>query len=90
MGADLLTVSGRPYLRLRKVGKGMLVPDRPSPDGAGNSNLHVATYHQAWRREIERCGPAPGGEGTAFPPAGDEPIARWFFGAAADVRHRAE
>jgi hypothetical protein len=79
-GAVVLAVSGKPYLRVVQVGKGMLVLDRRSPDGAGNSNLHLAAFQKDWRQEIERTGLAPGGSGTRFLPVGNEPLAAWFFG----------
>ena len=78
--AALFAVSGKPYLRVLKIGKGLLVLDRRSPDGSGNSNLHLAAFQKAWREETEACGLAPGGSGTRFLPAGDEPLAAWFFG----------
>jgi hypothetical protein len=77
--AAVLAVSGKPYLRVVQVGKGLLVLDRRSPDAAGNSNLHLAAFQQAWRQEIVRAGLAPGGNGTRFLPVGGEPLKEWFF-----------
>jgi len=78
-GAEVLAVSGKPYLRVLKVGKGMLVLDRRSPDASGNSNLHRAAYQQAWRQKIEACGPAPNGAGATLLPVGGETLRQWFF-----------
>ena len=78
-GAAVLAVSGRPYLRVLKVGKGMVVLDRRSPDASGNSNLHLAAWHQAWRQEIEVCGLAPNGAGAMLLPVGSETLRQWFF-----------
>ncbi len=78
-GAEVLAVSGKPYLRALKLGKGMLVLDRRSPDASGNSNLHLAAGHQAWRQEIEACGLAPNGSGATLLPLGSETLRQWFF-----------
>lgn len=78
-GAAVLAVSGKPYLRVVQVGKGLLVLDRRSPDGAGNSNLHLAAFQQAWRQEMERAGLVPGGSGTRFLPISGETLTEWFF-----------
>ena len=77
--AEVLAVSGKPYLRVLKVGKGMLVLDRRSPDASGNSNLHLAAWQQAWRQEIEACGLAPNGTGATLLPVGSETLRQWFF-----------
>jgi len=63
-----------------KFDKGLLVLDRRSPDGSGNSNLRLAAFQKVWREEMEACGLAPGGSGTRFMPTGDEPLAEWSFG----------
>jgi hypothetical protein len=80
--AQLFGVSGRPHLRVLKIGPGMLVLDRRSRDASGNSNLHLAVFQQAWHDEITRCGLAPGCTDAALVPAGRDTLAEWFFGAA--------
>lgn len=78
--ARVWTLPGKPHLRIIQVGKGMLVLDRRSPDGAGNSNLHLAAFQKAWREEMERTGLTPGGIGTTFLPMDEEPLAAWMSG----------
>jgi len=80
-GSELLAVSGKPHLRVLKVGKGLLVLDRRSPDAAGNSNLHLAAFHQAWLNEIHQCGLAPERTGAILLPVGEETLQQWFFAA---------
>jgi hypothetical protein len=79
-GAEVMAVSGKPYLRVIRLGQGLLVLDRRSPDGSGNSNLHLAAFQKAWREEIEQAGLAPGGKGARFMPVAGEPLTAWFFG----------
>jgi hypothetical protein len=79
-GAGLLAVPGKPCLRVLKAGRGMLILDRRSPDAAGNSNLHLAAYQRAWRREIEQIGLAPGGDVGALIPVDGGTLTRWFLG----------
>jgi hypothetical protein len=86
-GSVLLAVSGKPHLRVLKVGKGMFVLDRRSPDAAGNSNLHLAAFHKAWLDEIQQCGLAPEGKGTIFLPVGEETLQQWFFAAIGGARN---
>lgn len=57
----------------------MLVLDRRSPDGAGNSNLHLAAFQKAWREEMAACGLASGGLNRLMP-MDEEPLADWFSG----------
>ncbi len=78
-GADVMAVSSKPYLRVLKLGKGMLVLDRRSPDASGNSNLHLAAWQQSWRQEIDACGLAPNGAGATLLPVGSETLRQWFF-----------
>jgi hypothetical protein len=78
--AAVFAVSAKPYLRVLKVGQGLLVLDRRSPDGSGNSNLHLAAFQKAWREEMESCGLAPGGSGTRLMPVGEERLVEWFLG----------
>jgi len=75
-----MAVSGKPHLRVIRLGKGMLVLDRRSPDASGKSNLHLAAWQQAWRQEIEACGLAPNGTGATLVPVGGETLRQWFFG----------
>lgn len=76
----MLQVSGRPHLRVIRVGQGLLVLDRRSPDSAGNSNLHLAAFHARWLSEMAALGLTPGGQGTRLLPTGDEKLTEWFFG----------
>jgi hypothetical protein len=80
-------VSGKPYLRVVQLGNGMLVLDRRSPDGSGNSNLHLAAFQKSWREEIAAAGLAPGGTGARLLPVGDQPLAAWFFGVHHATRY---
>lgn len=77
--AELLQVAGRPHLRVIRVGRGMLVLDARSPDAAGNANLHLAAFHQAWLEEMTELGLLPGGSGARFLPVGEETVKQWFF-----------
>ena len=77
--ARLGQLSGRPYLRLIKLGRGLIVLDRRSPDAAGNSNLHLAAFHQQWLVEMKELGLLPGGADPELLPVGGESLEQWFF-----------
>jgi hypothetical protein len=77
---ELLQVSGKPHLRLLKVGKGMMVLDRRSPDAAGNSNLHLAAFHQSWLDEMKELDLLPGGKGPLTLPVGKQTVQQWLLG----------
>jgi len=75
---QVLQVAGAPDLRVIRLGKGMILLDRRSPDSSGNSNLHLAAWHQHWLDEMAELGLLPGGRGTLFLPAGMETVRHWF------------
>jgi len=78
--AELLQVSGRPHLRILRVGKGRLVLDRRSPDASGNSNLHLAAFHRSWLDEMKALDLLPQGKGPTVLPTGEETVRQWFLG----------
>jgi hypothetical protein len=83
-GTTLLRVTGRPYLRLIRVGKGMLVLDRRSPDASGNSNLHLAAFQKAWVEQMDVLGLTPGVKPAAgvLQEVQGEDLEAWFVGEA--------
>ncbi|MBS3763734.1 MAG: hypothetical protein KGZ25_10580, partial [Planctomycetes bacterium] len=51
---------------------------RRSPDGSGNSNLHLAAFQKAWREEMESLGLTPGDTPGRLSAADGENVAGWF------------
>jgi hypothetical protein len=83
---ELLQVSGRPHLRIVRIGQGLIVLDRRSPDAAGNSTLHLAEFQAHWRREMAELGLLPGGQGTRVLPTSGETVEQWFLAGKSPSR----
>ena len=76
--ATLHAVTGQPDLRVLAIGKGLVVLDRRSPDGAGNSNLHLALFQRQWRDELVGLGLGPDGGRPPLGPAIVEELDDWL------------
>lgn len=83
----LYRLSGRPYLRVLRWKDSFLVLDRRSPDEAGHTNLHLASYHHQWLREMTELGLVPEGNpsNASLLPAGEETLAQWLRGPNANL-----
>lgn len=73
-------IPGRPYLRVIRIGQGMVIVDRRSPEDGGHTNLHLATAQQNWLHEMQALGLTPDSPAAAQPPwprVTDESISDW-------------